>query len=419
MATSSVAGRRRTCRVSVVGATLAPGNTLDGSGVQVGIVESGGGASNPFMTIERNDPGPSCGGTTAHATGVAGIIGARPGVFRIGPFISITNTLQGFAPASRLSVGSWCGTGDHRPRIDSAANWGARVITNSYWTDATGAVTANDRHADGLVHDRWRLFVKSAGNRGTGDGRVTSPGNGYNVLAVGNVNLGGTAARADDVMAASSSFVDPTSTVGDREKPEIAAPGTNIRMLSNGFPWGGQTDSGTSFAAPMVAGTAARLIQRKPFLGIWPEQLRAILMSSAANNIEGATRLSDVDGAGMMAVNTAARILDDNRHGGRQVDCNTFGRSQVVSTTTLGRDQRLRAAISWTADPSAQDHANRPSADLDLEVRGPSGSVFSSSWDNTSEIVDFRAPTTGTYEIRVINFRCARSTFVGWAHTNG
>lgn len=405
----------------VTGATLAPASTLDGSAVQVGVVESGGGAdtSNPFMTIERNDPGPSCGTATAHATGVAGIIRARPGAFRIGPFISIRNTLQGFAPASRLSVGSWCGTGDHRPRIDSAANWGARVITNSYFTDTTGAVTANDRHADGLVHDRWRLFVKSAGNRGTGDGRVTSPGNGYNVLAVGNVNLGGTAARADDVMAASSSFVDPTSTVGDREKPEIAAPGTDIRMLSNGFPWSGQTNSGTSFAAPMVAGTAARLIQRKPFLGIWPEQLRATLMAGAVNNIEGAKRLSDVDGAGMMAVNTAARILDDNRHGGRRVDCNTFGRSQVVSTTTLRRGQPLRAAISWTADPSAVDHANRPSADLDLEVRGPDGSVFSSSFDNTSEIADFRASTSGTYEIRVINFRCARSTFVGWAHTNG
>jgi subtilisin family serine protease len=236
---------------------------------------------------------------------------------------------------------------------------------------------------------------------------------------VGNVDLGGTAARADDVMAASSSFVDPTSTVGDREKPEIAAPGTNIRMLSDGFPWSGQTDSGTSFAAPMVAGTAARLIQRKPFLGIWPEQLRATLMSSAVNNVEGATRLSDVDGAGMMAVNTAARILDGNRHGGRQVTCGRFGRSQSVSTTTLRRNQRLRAAISWTADPSAVDHANRPSADLDLEVRGPSGSVFSSSFDNTSEIVDFRAPAAGTYEVNVINFRCARSTFVGWAHTNG
>jgi len=294
------------------------------------------------------------------------------------------------------------------------------VITNSYLTDATGAVTADDRHADGLVHNRWRLFVKSAGNRGGGDGRVTSPGNGYNVLAVGDVNLGGTPARANDVMSATSSFVDPTSTNGDREKPELSAPGTSIQTLSNGFPWPGQTDSGTSFAAPQVAGTAARLIQRKPFLGIWPEQLRAILMASAMHNIEGATRLSDVDGAGMIAADTAVRVLDDNRHGGRHIDCNTFGRSQVVSSTELRADQRLRAAISWTSDPSAVDHANRPSADLDLEVRGPGGSVFfSASFDNTSEIVDFRASSAGTYEIRVVNFRCARPTFVGWAHTNG
>jgi subtilisin family serine protease len=296
--------------------------------------------------------------------------------------------------------------------------WGARIINNSYFTDTTGAVTANDRHADGLVHNSWRLVVKSAGNRGGGDNRVTSPGLGYNVLAVGNVNLGGTSARADDVMAATSSFADPTSTNGDREKPELAAPGTNIQMLSSGFPFAGQTSSGTSFASPMVTASAARLVQRKPFLGVWPEQLRAILMASAVRNVEGDTRLSDVDGAGMIAVNSAVRILDDNRHGGEHVDCATFGSSKTVATVELRQEQRLRAAISWTTDPSATDHATRPSADLDLQVRGPGGSVFSSSFDNTSEIVDMRASLAGTYEIRVINFRCARSTFVGWAHMN-
>ena len=87
-------------------------------------------------------------------------------------------------------------------------------------------------------------------------------------------------------------------------------------------------------------------------------------------------------------------------------------------TPSICAGDRLRAAISWTADPSAPDHANRPSADLDLQVRGPAGSVFSASFDNTSEIVDFRAPVDGTYEVRVVNFRCSRSTFVGWAHTN-
>jgi hypothetical protein len=121
----------------------------------------------------------------------------------------------------------------------------------------------------------------------------------------------------------------------------------------------------------------------------------------------------------MIGVDTAVRILDDNRHGGQQVNCGTFGSSQVVSSTQLAANQRLRAAISWTTDPSAVDYASRPSADLDLEVRGPNGSFRSSSFDNTSEIVDFNAPVAGTYEIRVSNFRCARSTFVGWAHTNG
>jgi len=69
----------------VVGANLAPASTLDGSGVQVGIVEWGGLAdtTNPFMRIERSDAGPSCGTSTAHATGVAGIIGARAGVSRV------------------------------------------------------------------------------------------------------------------------------------------------------------------------------------------------------------------------------------------------------------------------------------------------------------------------------------------------
>ena len=31
--------------------------------------------------------------------------------------------------------------------------------------------------------------------------------------------------------------------------------------------------------------------------------------------------------------------------------------------------------------------------------------------------MDFRAPMSGTYEVRVINFRCARNTYVGWGHT--
>ena len=210
----------------------------------------------------------------------------------------------------------------------------------------------------------------------------------------------------------------PPRRSGIGRSPKWLHPGRASPCCRSGFPYGGQVDTGTSFAAPMVTGTAARLIERKPFLGSWPEQLRAILMASAVRNVEGATRLSDVDGAGMIAANTAVRVLDANRHGGRQVQCSSFGASQSMDTVQLRAGDRLRAAISWTADPSAPDHATRPSADLDLQVRGPAGTAFSSSFDNTSEIVDFSAPVDGQYDVRVVNFRCDRSTFVGWAHTN-
>ena len=261
--------------------------------------------------------------------------------------------------------------------------------------------------------------MKSAGNRGTGDGRVTSPGNGYNVLAVGNVNLGGTAARADDVMAADVQLRRPDldgrrpREAGDRgardehpdavERVPVGRPDRQRHQLRRAD---GRRDGCPSDPAQAVPRHLAGAAPRDP-------------------DVERSEQHRGRD----TALRRRRRGDDRRQHGRpdprRQPPRRPAGRLQHVRPLA-GRvhdharaDQRLRAAISWTADPSAPDHANRPSADLDLEVRGPSGSVFSSSWDNTSEIVDFRAPTTGTYEIRVINFRCARSTFVGWAHTNG
>ena len=349
----------------VVGADSPPALGLTGAGVQVGVVEWGGLADphNPFLSVERQEHGsawgfPNCYAVSDHATKVAGVIGARPGSVTVSaggwPFTRTevaTSNLSGFANAARLFVGGWCNTGDNRDRVDGAVNWGARIVNNSYWTDATGGVTVNDRHADGVVHNSWRTFVTAAGNRGDTDALVISPANGYNALTVGNVNLNFTDIRGDDVMSNTSSFVDPTSMFGDREKPEVAAPGTNIEMLSAGFPYKNSASSGTSFAAPTVAGTAARLLERKPGLASWPEQLRAVLMASAVNNIEGSERLSDVDGAGMIAADTAVRILDDNRHDGLHVNCATFGGSQTVNSVQLQQGQRLRAAISWTDRP--------------------------------------------------------------------
>jgi subtilisin family serine protease len=84
-----------------------------------------------------------------------------------------------------------------------------------------------------------------------------------------------------------SAYVNPVSPHNDREKPEVVAVGANVTALGvNNVP---QTRSGTSHAAPQVAGLVALLVHRNSTLGYWPEAVKAIIMASATHNITGPT----------------------------------------------------------------------------------------------------------------------------------
>ena len=133
--------------------------------------------------------------------------------------------------------------------------------------------------------------VAAAGNYGTAgkpSGVVYSPGNDPFVITVGAVDLGSSIKPYDDTAA-------PWSAYGYTEdgfaKPEIAAPG---RYMVGPVPVGStlvaqRPDhvvapgymqlSGTSFSAPVVAGTASQILARHPD---WtPDQVKGAIMLTA------------------------------------------------------------------------------------------------------------------------------------------
>src|SRR5262249_34025603 len=127
---------------------------------------------------------------------------------------------------------------------------------------------------------------------------------GYNTLSVGNHNDNANA------MDGSSVFRNPETTMGDRELPEISANGTNVTVV-------GAMDSGTSFAAPAVAGSVALMQSINPTLASWPEGNRAILLSGAVNVVGRAWPdaqkggYDQLDGSGALDIQESAKIAQN------------------------------------------------------------------------------------------------------------
>ncbi len=387
---------------------------ITGLGVRIAQIEVGGriATANPFLAGTVQDGSFVCASASSHSTGVAGILR------------STHASTRGIAPGATLWAGGSC-SGDGaqlQNRSTAAADWGARALNLSWGSNTGLALGSNDRFYDNMVLNRARTVVKSAGNRGPScgfEGNVTSPGLAYNLITVGNFNDFGTVSWTGDAMSGCSSFKDPISQFGDREKPEVAGPGSNITTTSTGGTWVSYTDSGTSFAAPMVTGTAALMMQRNAALVSWPESVKAILMASATHNIEGSTRLSEYDGAGAIVSYNAdllTRRIGGN-WGGVGYSCASAA-DVDMTTMNLVAGRKVRVVIAWDNDPAYTSYASKPCADLDLRVLNSANATVasSSSWDNTYEIVEFTPTVSGVYKLRVHKYRCDLSPrYLGWS----
>jgi serine protease AprX len=157
------------------------------------------------------------------------------------------------------------------------------------------------------------VVIAAAGNAGPGR-MLHAPASDPFVITVGAVDTAGTAGVADDSNAPWSSY---GYTAEGFAKPEVAAPGRYMigpisansrlvtrfpdRVVEPGYMW----MSGTSFAAPVVAGAAAQIIARHPD---WtPDQVKGALMVTA-RPLAGVPALAA--GAGEIDAAAAASLMN-------------------------------------------------------------------------------------------------------------
>ncbi|MEV6879649.1 S8 family serine peptidase [Amycolatopsis sp. NPDC051128] len=241
-----------------------------GSGVTVGVLDTGVKADHPDLAgkvVAAKDftgTRPDGGDDLGHGTHVAGII-AGTGAASGGRY-------RGVAPDARLVSGKVCVEhGCPESAVIAGMEWiapQARVVNMSFGGDATDGTDPVSQAVNALTGRYGTLFVAPAGNDRSIDlpepGPVVAPAAADAALAVGSVS-------AQDT---TSPFSNRGFRLGDHAvKPDIAAPGEGIVSARAAGTRDGDTApvdaaytrlSGTSMAAPHVAGSAALLLQRHP-----------------------------------------------------------------------------------------------------------------------------------------------------------
>jgi hypothetical protein len=148
------------------------------------------------------------------------------------------------------------------PMWEQAYNAGVRIHSNSYGSTGDGAYSFSDLFLDRTLHEfEDMLILFAAGNDGSGENTIGSPGNAKNALTVG--------ASAHGNSPFETNFSSRGPTDDGRIKPDIMAPGAKIRSAAGNednsnvisIPPGRSIKDGTSMATPIAAGSSALLRQ--------------------------------------------------------------------------------------------------------------------------------------------------------------
>lgn len=267
-------------------------------------------------------------------------------------------------------------------------NDGARIHTNSWGDDSTTSYTSDCRDIDLFSRNNEDDLVIFAATNGLAS--VKTPENAKNVLAVG------ASVQAPNQKSRYAGGTGPTAD--GRRKPEIYAPGKPI-FSADTSSCGTASKSGTSMAAPAIAGTAALTRQyylegwyptgaKNPPNGFTPSGalIKATLLNGTVDmtgpvnptdpnilgypsNAEGWGRLL-LDNALHFAGDTQSLIVEDIRN----ADGFSAAGTTTYNFTISSSGQPLKVTLVWTDLESAVNSSGTLlKNDLNLEVTTANG----------------------------------------------
>ena len=314
---------------------------------------------NLTAPCDDNSHGTHTMGTMVGDDGAGNQIGMAPGA----KWIGCRNMERGWGTAATyLECFQWflapTDLNDQNPDPSKAPD----VINNSWYSDASEGTTnlfvfqtaVENLRAAGVV------VVVSAGNEGSGCSTITSP-------AIYDASFSVGATDSGDNIASFSSRGPVTVDGSNRLKPDVSAPGVNIRssVPVNSYAGGW---SGTSMAGPHVVGLVALLLSAHPELRGQVDTIEHIIESCAVprtdsqscGDIPGTDVPNNTYGWGRVDALAALNLCDSNY---LHIASITVGTNCVLSFQsalnclyTLESRTNLEAG-SWTAVPGQVDIA--------------------------------------------------------------
>ena len=348
-------------------------------------------------------------------------------------FSATPNANNGNAPRARLTHGylydlDWItnGTVSFYNYLIQAHNDEAHIHTNSWDDKSTSAYTQLSVDLDRFAWEHEDdLVIIGPDNNGT----IRPPDTAKNALVV---NATQQSPNQNNFSSGIMQF-----SLDGRLKPDLMAPGQGIVSADDGTTCGTRTSSGTSFAAPAVAG-AATLVRQYYTEGWYPTGTRqphhafipsgALLKATLLNATVDMTGLAGYPGTaatgegwGRLLLENGLYFQGDTRNqrvwDTRHVDGLTTGVIREHHVDIASSAQPLKITLVWTEPPGAANSAAPVVNNLDLEVISPNGTqtfrgnVFAGGVSTTGGVADslnnvemvlVNNPALGDWTIRVI-----------------